>query len=169
MTNENIFLVLEAYKNEPLTVEKAFEKTPTIGWNDFLEIIKFLEKKQFISATINRNIFKITQVGLNNFIELKEIKAQKEKDETAERKKLHNESVMSSWKRITFWPIFLFGLFGGFYSGLDLINKKGNNIKEGKSQQYKQDSILKLKKLDTLILTQKKGDSLNHSNSELNK
>jgi hypothetical protein len=134
-----------------------------------LEIINFLEKREFISETTNRSISEMTQVGLNNFIELKEIKAQKETDETAEREKLHNESVMSGLKRKAFWPILIIAVFGGFSNGLDLINKIGNNIKEGKSQQYKQDSILKLKKLDILILTQKKGDSLKQSNSELNK
>ena len=91
---------------------------------------------------------------------------QETKDKLAERKKLHNESVISDWKRKTFWYIFAFGLFGGIYSGIDLFNKLTKNEKteeikstEQISEPQSQISPLIQKNKDSIV-TQQKNDSV---------
>jgi hypothetical protein len=73
-----------------------------------------------------------------------------------ERKKLHNESKLSDWQVKTFWPLFIFGLFGGLYSTYDIIKNltKVENVQL--KQITKEEMESELSKLRTLILTQKK-------------
>lgn len=152
MKNDNIYLVLKIFESSLISTSGESDKPKTIGYSNFLEIISHLEKREFIEETDEMNLYKITKVGLNKLKELDEIKAQKEKDEKAERYKLHNESVTSGWKRKTFWFIFIFGLFGGVYSAIDLINKMiPKSGKEQKQLDTKENiELLKKSEIDSL-------------------
>ena len=136
-----------------------------LAWKEYLNILSEFERKGFFNSKLSNGISKY---GNNILSEWELFLTQKKKDEKAERFKLHNESIMSGWKRKTFWLIFIFGLFGGIYSGIDLFNRITNNKEVQKEQLTKQEMEVELSKLRTLILTRKKVDSLNHSNSELN-
>lgn len=137
-----------------------------LNWEEYLKILSELDSKDFFENG-ERHI--LSEYGLSTLQQWEKIFTQKEKDEKAERFKLHNESTMSGWKRKTFLPIFIFGLFGGVYSGIDFINKMTSSKEVPKEQLTKQEMEEELTKLRILILTQKKADSLNHSNSELYK
>jgi hypothetical protein len=137
-----------------------------LNWKEYLTILSELDNKDFFENG-ERHI--LSEYGLSTLQQWENFFTQKEKDEKAERFKLHNESIMSGWKRKTFWAIFIFGLFGGVYSGIDLFNKITSSKEVQKEQLTKQEMEEELTKLRTLILTQKKADSLNHSNSELYK
>jgi hypothetical protein len=167
--NENeIYLVLKTYSEKPIKNIEAYKKTDSIGWKDFRIITDFIRDREYIIEKSGK--YHIQKIGELYLLELKKEIEQTEKDKIAERKKLRNESVLSEWKKNTFWFVFIFGLLGGFYSAYDFFIKAPSIEKE--FQQIKSD-ILKnkdtIKELRTLVLTQKKGDSLNHSNSELNK
>lgn len=169
MNNDNIYLVLKSFENSLISTFGQSDKPETLGYSDFLEIISHLEKREFIEETED-SLFKITLVGSNKLKELDNIKKQKEIDDNAERKKLHNEAVISEMTRKTFLIVFIFGLLGGLYSSYDFFISDPKN--EKRFQEIEKD-ILKnkdtIKELRTLILNQKKVDSLNHSSSELNK
>jgi hypothetical protein len=101
---------------------------------------------------------------------LQKNKIQQGSDEIAERNKLHNESVMSDWERKNFWCLFVLGLLCGVYSTYNFLIKSPNIEKELK--QIKSDILKnkgKIRELHNLVLTQKNQDSLNITNSELDK
>lgn len=91
-----------------------------IGWKEYHSIYSDFVNNSLLDTKTHT---KLTDLGKNTLNVLISERQQEIKDENAERKKLHNESVMSGWKRKTFWYIFAFGLFGGIYSGIDLIKK----------------------------------------------
>ena len=129
-----------------------------IGWSEYNTFIsEFLKNNLVDEYSAN----KLTELGKNRLNELKIKINQKEKDEKAERIKLYNESVMSGWKRKTFWYIFALGIFGGVYSGIDLFGKITSSKEVPKEQLTKQKMEEELSKLRTLILTTKKKDTLN--------
>jgi|AntRauTorckE5430_2_1112549.scaffolds.fasta_scaffold00242_6 hypothetical protein len=76
---------------------------------------------------------------------------------------------MSSWKRKTFWYIFVLGLFGDVYSGIDLFNKITGSKKVQEKQLTKEEMESELAKLRTLILNQKSQNSLKYPNPKENK
>ena len=80
--------------------------------------------------------------------------------------KLHNEAVISGWKRKTFWYIFAIGLFGGVYSGIDLFKSLTIEKDVEKEGITKEKIESELNELRTLILNQEKRDTLNNLNSE---
>ena len=151
MSSENTYLILKTFEDSLISLTRDSDKPKTIGRQDFLETIGHLEKREFIEETDEMNQYKITNIGLEKLKELNKLKEQKEKDEKAERYKLYNESVMSGWKRKTFWYIFALGLFGGIYSGIDLFNKITDNqeIQEKDNQEDKSSKIKTISK-DTL-------------------
>ena len=170
MNNEKLYIVLDFIINNDFPLIDNPEYLPNnIGFREYLSIIEFLEEKQYIESIENDSMYVLTDVGIVNFNILKKNKEQKDADESAERNKLHNESIMSGWKRKTFWYIFAFGLFGGVYSGIDLFNKMVKSKKVQEKQISKEEMESELTKLRTLILTKKNQDSLVNSNSELNK
>lgn len=169
MSEENIYLVLNTFKNSETLTSQKEDKPKIIGYNDFLKIIGHLEDREFIKPTSNLNEFKITSTGIEKFKELDKLNKITEKDKNIQRRKLYNESIIAERARKTFWFVFLFGLFGGIYSGIDIFNKITKSKEVPKKQVTKQEMEEELSKLRTLFLTQKKVDSLNHSNSELNK
>lgn len=138
-----------------------------LAWKEYLTILSELERKGFFNPKISNGL---SEYGNNILKEWELFFTQKKKDEIAERIKLHNESLLSEWQVKTFWFVFIFGLLGGLYSTFDFFITTPKN--EERFQQIEGD-ILKykdtIKELRTLILTKKKGDSLNHSNSESNK
>ena len=160
-----------------LFLQKKLEnETKNLSYDDFFQLIKhkigWKQYHKINSEYVNNSLLdfethnKLTELGRNT-LNILVIEYQKEqKDKIAEHKKLHNESVISGWKRKTFWYIFALGLFGGVYSGIDLYNKVTNNVKE--RQLTKQELESELTKLRALILSQKNQDSLINSDSELN-
>ena len=137
-----------------------------VGWTEFHKIQSEFMKNLVLDSYSGN---KLTELGKNRLKDLKIELEQEKIDKEAERKKLHNESIMSGWKRKTFWYIFALGLFGGIYSAYDLFNKITSSKEIPIEQITKQEMEEELSKLRTLILTQKKGDSLKIPNSELNK
>lgn len=135
-----------------------------IGWKEYCDLLGEFIDNTYLEGGENELLTELGKNKLNEF-EVKFI--QSKKDEKAERKKLHNESVISGWKRKTFWYIFALGLFGGIYSGIDLFNKITSKKEVQLEQITKQQMEFELTKLRILILTQKKKDSLNYSNSLL--
>jgi hypothetical protein len=167
MTEKEIYLVLSTFSENRIRLEKSFEKIDSIGWSDFLSIIDFSEKREYLDN--NSGEYSISGIGKTYFLELKNEIEQTEKDKIAERQKLRNEAIISERTIKTFWAVFIFGLFGGIYSAYDLFNKITSNKEVPKEQVTKQEMEEELSKLRTLFLTQKKGDSLRIPNSELNK
>lgn len=137
-----------------------------LNWKEYLTILSELDNKDFFKSGER---YVLSEYGENTLQKWKDFFIQKEKDENAVRFKLHNESIMSGWKRKTFWYIFILGLFGGIYSGYDLFSKITSSKKVPAEQLTKQEMEDELSKLRTLILIQKNGDSLVNPNSELNK
>jgi hypothetical protein len=137
------------------------------NWKEYVSLCSELESKGFF---LDRERIFLSEYGKSILNELELKLLQKEKDNKYERGKLKNEFILSKWTVKTFWIVFIFGLLGGFYSAYDLFIKIPSI--EEKFQKIESD-ILKnkdtIKELRTLILTQKKADSLNHSNSELYK
>jgi len=170
MDDEKLNIVLDFIINNDFPLIDSPEHLPeNIGFREYISIIEFLENKQYIESIDNDLMYSLTDVGFVNFKILKKNIAQQGTDELAERNKLHNESVMSGWKRKTFWYIFVLGLFGGIYSGIDLFNKITSSKEVQEKQLTKQEMESELSKLRTLILSQKSQDSLKNPNFELNK
>jgi hypothetical protein len=170
MDNEKLFIVLNFIINNNFPLIDNPDHLPeNIGFREYLSIIDYLDKKEYIESIENDAHFDLTDVGVANLKLIQENLEQKNLDTLAERKKLHNESVMSGWKRKTFWYIFALGLFGGIYSGIDLFNKITDKKEVQTEQLTKQEMKEELSRLRTLILTKKKRDSLMNSNSELNR
>lgn len=110
-------------ENEPnkLNSEQFFEVIKhKIGWQKYNEIYAELANNSMLDDYSHSQL---TELGKNTLIILQSELDEERKDKLAERRKLHNEAVLSTWKKKTFWYIFAFGLFGGIYSGIDLINK----------------------------------------------
>jgi len=161
MENEKLYIVLDFIINNDFPLVDSPEHLPkNIGFREYISIIEFLENKQYIESIDNDLMYCLTDVGLVNFKILQKNKTQQNADELAERKKLHNESVMSGWKRKTFWYIFALGLFGGIYSGIDLFNKITGSKEVQEEPLTKQETEAELEKLQTSISPQKSLDSL---------
>ena len=163
-----------------LFLQKKLEnETKNLSYDDFFQLIKhkigWKQYHKINSEYVNNSLLdfethnKLTELGRNT-LNILVIEYQKEqKDKIAEHKKLHNESVISGWKRKTFWYIFALGLFGGIYSGIDLFNKITSKKEVQVEQLTRQEMEAELTKLRTLILSQKSQDSSKNPNSELNK
>lgn len=170
MDDEKLYIVLNFISSNDFPLIDSPEHLPeNIGFKEYLSIIEFLEEKQYIESIENDATYGLTDVGSVNFKKIKKNIEQQNSDSLAERKKLHNESVMSGWKRKTFWYIFAFGLFGGVYSGIDLYKKITNSNEIQEEQLTKQEIEIELSELRTLILNQKSQDTILNPNSELNK
>ena len=138
-----------------------------LSWEKYNEIKRLCITENFISE--NDHIT-LKDLGKQRIVSLKDELRKDDEDLLAERKKLHNESKISEYTRKTFFTVFILGTLGGLNTLYDFFITDPKNERE--FQQIKLD-ILKnkdtIKELRTLILNQKKADSLNHSNSELNK
>ena len=168
---EKLFLYLTINfenKDSNLDTESLFEiLKEKISWEKYNELIRFCLSENLIS---DRDHVTLTKLGEETIESLKKELKEKEEDLIAERKKLHNESKISEYTRKKFFTVFILGTLGGLNTLYDFFITDPKNERE--FQQIKLD-ILKnkdtIKELRTLILNQKKVDSLNHSNSELNK
>ena len=127
---------------------KLIHESEELSFEDFYNLIKdkigWKEYNKIYSEDVNNSLLdykthtKLTELGKNTLIALESELEQEKKDKSAERKKLHNESILSDWKRKTFWYIFAFGLFGGVYSGFDLANKLLKNEKSNDTKPSEQ-------------------------------
>ena len=128
-----------------------------IGWQQYNVIYSEYANNSLLDHQTHT---KLTELGKST-LETLEIELENEvKDKIAERKKLHNESVISGWKKKTFWPIFFFGLFGGVYSGIDLFNKMTNRNESQKIQPVNVGTESELSPVRASPLSQKQIDSL---------
>ena len=137
-----------------------------IGWKKCNEIHRECVLNSLLDEQTQT---KLTEIGKTKLYTLESEYAQEIKDKEAERKKLHNESKLSDWQVKTFWPLFIFGLFGGLYSSYDIIKNltKEENIQL--KQITKEEMESELSKLRTLVLDQNKDNILIHSTSEKSK
>ena len=168
MTELKYFFLKTKLENEhnKMNVDEFFKLIEQkIGWKEYMDLLSEFSNNSFLTGG---EWEQLTELGKNRLKEFENQLIQLKKDEEAERKKLHNESVISGWKRKTFWYIFALGLFGGIYSGIDLFNKITDNKEVQEEQLTKQQMEEELSKLRTLILNQKTGDSLVNPNSEIN-
>jgi hypothetical protein len=124
-----------------------------LGWSKYNQILAEYANNSLVDSY---NFTTLTELGKNTLKVLELEHAQEIKDQNLERKKLHNESKLSDWQVKTFWPLFIFGLFGGLYSTYDIIKNltKVENVQL--KQITKEEMESELSKLRTLILTQKK-------------
>lgn len=164
-----IFFLRTKLENESknLNSDSFFELIKhRIGWKTYHEIYRECAAESLLDAQTHN---KLTEIGKNTLLNLEVELKQDIIDKKAERKKLHNESKLSDWQVKTFWPLFIFGLFGGLYSAYDIIKNltTADTIRE--KQVTKEQMELELSKLRTLILIQKKDTLLNHPNSEKGK
>jgi hypothetical protein len=157
---------------------KLENESKGLDHDDFFKLIEYkigwTQYNKIHSEYVNNSLLdyetytKLTKLGRNTLNTLELEHNQEIKDSNAKRKKLHNESVISDWKRKTFWPIIVLGLFGGIYSGIDLFSKIISSTESKENPFSKQKKKLKQSKPDTLILTKKNQDSLVNPNTELN-
>lgn len=137
-----------------------------IGWKKYNEIYRECVANSLLDEQTHN---KLTEIGKTTLCTLEAEYTHEIKDKEAERKKLHNESKLSDWQVKTFWPLFIFGLFGGLYSAYDII-KNLTKLENVQSKQItKEEMESELSKLRTLILTQKNDTLSIHSNSETGK
>ena len=137
-----------------------------IGWRKYNEINSESVRNSLLDAQTHT---KLTELGKSTLRTLESEVKQEFKDKEAVRKKLHNDSKLSDWQVKTFWFLFVFGIFGGLYSGYDIIKNltKAENVKS--KQITKEEMESELSKLRTLILSRKKDGSLIPPNSEKGK
>lgn len=167
MTNRELFKFLNfvSENNNFILLNKQEIIDEVFGWEIFLKMLNDLENMNLVKENDDRESYTLTKLGKEKLFELKIDFENSEKDQKAERKKLHNDSKLSEWQVKTFWPLFIFGIFGGLYGGYDIIK----NLT--KSEDVKQELVTKsemeseLSKLRTLILIQKKEGSLIPANS----
>jgi hypothetical protein len=171
MSNKELFKFLKfVSENDNFILMNSQEVIDEVfGWNIFLELLPVLETNNLIKENDDRESYTLTKLGREKLSELKINFENDENDQKAERKKLHNDSKLSEWQVKTFWPLFIFGIFGGLYSGYDII-KNLTKVENVQSKQItKEEMESELSKLRTLILTQKKGTLSIPSNSEKDK
>lgn len=133
-----------------------------IGWAKYNQIYAEYANNSLLDSYSHT---KLTELGKKTLKELELEHAQQIKDENVERKKLHNESKLSEWQIKTFWPLFIFGLFGGLYSTYDIMMTL-TKVEDSKEQVTKSEMESELSKLRTLILIHKKDTVVDHSNVE---
>ena len=124
-----------------------------IGWKKYNEIYREYSSNSLLDAETH---CKLTEIGKTTLNLLEAEVKQENIDKEAERRKLHNESKLSDWQIKTFWPLFVFGIFGGFYSAFDIIKNLSTNKDLQLKQISKEEMESELSKLRTLILNQKK-------------
>ena len=90
---------------------------------------------------------------------LKHLELEKIKSERSEQKELYDYNI-SKWQSKTFWPVLIFGLFGGIYSGIDLYDKVSTKIVNHESKSFAKKHKSKLHESDRSILNQNYIDSL---------
>lgn len=135
-----------------------------IGWAEYNSLYAEYAKNLLLDE---QTFSKLTELGINTLEKLEIELNQEISDKRAERKKLHNDSIISGWKRKTFWPIFIFGLFGGVYSGMDLFNKITESKQFQEKQITKEKTESELSKQYTSPVNGKNQDSLRQNNSDI--
>jgi hypothetical protein len=92
----------------------------------------------------NNNSRAIVQMGgYQNFLnELEKEKKTKLKRETLEFQKLKHDAKLSKWQYYGFWPAFILGTFGGFYSIYSSIDSAVGESIEQKVQRILKKEIL---------------------------
>ncbi|NRT17170.1 hypothetical protein HNP99_003549 [Flavobacterium sp. 28A] len=137
-----------------------------LGWAKYNQIYAEFANNSLLDSNTHT---KLTELGKNT-LKILELELEQEvTDQKVERKKLHNESKLSEWQIKTFWPLFIFGLFGGLYSAYDIIKTLTKKEDAKVEQLTKSEMESELSKLRTLILTQKKDSTSTHSNSKKSK
>ncbi|MFM9825078.1 hypothetical protein [Flavobacterium sp.] len=123
-----------------------------IGWEKYNQIYSEYARNSLLDAQTHT---KLTELGRATLSALEAENNHEVKDKEAERKKLHNESKLSNWQVKTFWPLFIIGLFGGLYSGFDIVKNltKEENVKS--KQVTKEEMESEINKLRFLIITKK--------------
>jgi hypothetical protein len=139
------------------------------GWQIFLNGITELENLNLVTENQDGETYSITNLGREKLSELKIKIENSEKDEKAERKKLHNESKLYDWQVKTFWWIFGFAVIGTGLSIYNFINSLTLS-KDATQQEYRITKMeSELSKLNTLISDQKKDTLLTHPDSKKGK
>ena len=83
MTDEIIYTVLKFYESTLIKLDSNSERPSNIGWDDFIKVIDYLDKRGFVKETDQMNHFKIANIGSEK---LRELDLQKEKKESRQKK-----------------------------------------------------------------------------------
>lgn len=127
-----------------------------IGWKEYNLI---LQESVINSLLDSATHSQLTNLGKSRLKELEKELNQTKNDKNAERKRLHNETIISDWKRKTFWWLFGFAILGSILSIYNFINnlkttnsdiKLENKIDkmDSKIEKFK-DSMINLKSIET--------------------
>ena len=124
---------------------KLDNESKNLNFDDFYKLVKhkigWKQYNQMHTEFVNNSLFdynthtELTEIGLNELKSLETEYKQEIKDENLKRKKLHNDAIISEWKRKTFWLVFILGLFGGNYSAIDLFSKLLPKKEKGQIQK----------------------------------
>jgi hypothetical protein len=136
------------------------------GWQIFLNGITELENLNLITENQDGESYSITKLGSEKLSELKINFENKERDENAGRKKLHNDSKLSEWQVKTFWWIFGFAIIGTGLSVYNFINSLTLSKDVIQQEVRITKTELESSKLRILISNQKKDSLLTPANSE---
>src|SRR5690554_7968781 len=86
---------------------------------------------------------------------------------TSEKLKLNLR--LSKWQVIIFWPVFIIGLFGGIYSGIDFFRKETNEVSKEQlvTKDELQKEIIKLKEFIKVESNLKQSDGSTQINDTI--
>ena len=127
------------------------------SWDDYLKILDYFTNKDLV---VDDHGMLITEIGENKLKLISSKLKIESKDKKAERNKLHNETLLSNWKVKTFWPILIFGLFGGIYSGIDFIKSFTKSEVQQSEYLTKEELDSELNKFKVNIMKENIHDSI---------
>lgn len=135
--------------------------------NDLIKNYTDKNDGRYILTSHGENVIK-NYGGIEKYNE--HLKKQQEEKLRLEKKandKLHNDAKLSKWQVKTFWPLFGVGLIGFMLSIYNFIDNRETAKDKELQQQTNQQMELELSKLRTLVLDQKKVDSLHNSKTDV--
>lgn len=154
MTEIEVYEILYYIEEKnPLVLQDCYyEIKARFSYASFVRSLANLENLDLIVDESNESSYKLTELGINKLNEFKENIQNGKLDKIAERNKLHNESKLSNWQVKTFWPIFIFALFGGLYSTYDIVSKALKKEDVNEKPVSKKEFDDELTKIRALIL-----------------
>ena len=125
-----------------------------IGWREYNRILQESAQNKLLDYNTHSQLTELGKARLNDLErELSEINT----DKQAQRRKLYNETIISGWKRKTFWWIFGLAILGSALSIYNFINHlktTNSNIKLEKRIQNIESKIKNLEDSDIKRVTE---------------
>ena len=154
-----IFLKAKLENQERNLDRDDFYKTieHKVGWREYNQILQESVQNKLLDYNTHNQLTELGKARLNDLErELSELST----DNQAQRQKLYNDTIISGWKRKTFWWIFGLAILGSALSIYNFINDlktTSSNIKLEKRIQNIESKINNLEDFDIKQRT----DSLN--------